>query len=243
MSQTFNTIVQELHHPNTNTRSQAVFALDKLGDNEAILDELLKALATESDLNVREDITWVLVRRKDKAIQPLIAALQSETWQMRHNAAHVLGKIANPIATEALMQILHDENPIVVTKTAFALSQIGDTKAIPALVAILGHENREVQSMLLDVLEGFGEKAISALAQAIQSENWTIREQAADILGHIAHEESISLLKQALKDEIWQVRFAAINALSYHKAKEAIASLQNDPNERVRSLVKSLSAR
>jgi HEAT repeat protein len=243
MNQLFFEIIEDLYHPDTNIRSRAVFALDKLGDEQSVLNELLAALATETDVLVREDITWTLVRRKDKAIQSLIDYLQHENWQARHNAAHVLGKIANPIATEALMQILHDENPIVVTKTAFALSQIGDTKAIPALVAILGHENREVQSMLLDVLEGFGEESLGALAQAIQSENWTIREQAADILGHIAHEESISLLKQALKDEIWQVRFAAINALSYHKAKEAIASLQNDPNERVRSLAKSLSAR
>jgi HEAT repeat protein len=243
MSQTFDSIIQELHDPNTNTRSQAVFALDKLGDNEAILDELLKALATESDLNVREDITWALVRRKDKAIQPLIRDLTHENWHVRHNAVHVLGKIANPLATDALMKLLGDENPIVVSKTALALSQIADSKAIPALVAILSHEKPEIQSMLRDVLEGFGEKAISALAQAIQSDNWQVREQAAEVLGQIEHEESIALLSQALSDEAWQVRFAAIMGLSYQGEKAAIHALQNDPNEQVRRLVTGLIKR
>jgi HEAT repeat protein len=242
VSKPFSTILQDLHHPDISTRSRAVFALDKLGDEQFVLDELLTALATEKDLLVREDITWALVRRKETAIQPLIVALQSENWQLRHNAAHVLGKIASPIATDALIAVLPDENAIVVTKAAFALSQIGDTKSIPALVALLGHENREIQTMLLTVLEGFGEAALRALAQAIQAENWKVREEAADVLGHIPSEESLTLLTQALQDEVWQVRFAAVTALSYHGAKEAIAPLQNDPNEQVRKLARQLMA-
>jgi HEAT repeat protein len=243
MSQTFNTIIQDLHHLDSNTRSQAVFALDKLGDEQIVLDELVAALATETEVMVREDITWALVRRKDQAIQPLIAALQSENWQVRHNAAHVLGKMASPVATDALIGLLQDENTVVVSKTAFALSQIGDVKAIPALVALLGHEKPEVQTTLRDVLETFGVQAITALGQALQSENANLREQATEVLGQIEHEESISLLKQALNDEIWQVRFAAVTALSYQGAKEAIASLKDDPQEQVRKLVKQLLPR
>jgi HEAT repeat protein len=243
MSQSVSTILQELHHPDYNTRSRAVFDLDKLGDEQTVLDELLAALATEEDLNVREDITWVLVRRKDKAIQPLITALQSETWQLRHNAAHVLGKIASPLASDALIHLLGDENPVVVSKTALALSQIGDKKAIPALVALLAHEKLEVQTTLRDVLESFGLQAITALGQALQSENWKLREQAAEVLGQIEDEESRVLLIHTLKDDHWQVRFAALMGLSYYGEKDAIASLQNDPNEQVSRLAKNLSSR
>jgi HEAT repeat protein len=243
MSQSFSSIVQDLQHPDINTRSRAVFALDSLGDDQAILDELLAALATEKDLLVREDITWALVRRKKQAIQALIECLKSDNPQLRHNAAHTLGKIANPIATDSLIELLQDNQPFVVAKTVLALGQIADKKAIPALVALLGHENQAVQTMLMDVLEGFGEKAIPALALAMQAENWQRREQAADVLGHIHSEESMQSLIKGLKDDVWQVRFAVVTALSYHGAKDAIQTLANDPHERVRVLVASILAK
>jgi HEAT repeat protein len=243
MTQSFSSIIQDLQHPDINTRSRAVFDLDALGDDKAILDELLSALANEKDLLVREDITWALVRRKKQSIQPLIDCLNSENAQLRHNAAHTLGKIASPLATDALIALLRDKEAFVVSKTALALRQIGDERAIPALVEVLGHENREVQTMLLEVLESFGEKAIPTLAQALETEDWQKREQAADVLGHIHSEESLQLLSNALKDTVWQVRFAAVTALAYHGAKSVIQSLANDPHERVRSLVASILAR
>lgn len=243
MSNNLNSILQELYAPDSNKRSSAVFALDKLGDSQAVLDELLTALATEDDLMVREDITWALVRRKEQAIAPLIKDLQHERWQVRHNAAHVLGKIASPLAVPALCKCLNDESAVVVAKACLALSQIGDESAIPALVGILGHEKLEVQSTLLDVLEGFGETAIPALADALQSEDAAVREQVVDVLGHIDGKESLALLESAIKDPVWQVRFATLPALNNHRAKALIAAMVNDPDERVRKVAQSLIAK
>src|SRR5688572_12974237 len=98
MNQTFSSIMQDLQNPDISTRSRAIFALDALGDDAAVLDELLIALADEKDLLVREDITWALVKRKAQAIRPLMECLKSENPQLRHNAAHTLGKIASPVA-------------------------------------------------------------------------------------------------------------------------------------------------
>ena len=247
MSKTLSSIVQELQHPDISTRSRAVFALDSLGDEAAVLDELLAALATEKDLRVREDITWALVRRKNQAIQPLIACLKSDNAQLRHNAAHTLGKIASALAVPALIDLLrNEEQAFVISKTALALGQIGDESAIPALVALLGHENAEVQTMLLDVLEGFGTAGLNDLEQAMKSSNSQTRQQAAAVLGQISDERSIQLLTQALHDEDWNVRFSIISALTYHRRQagrsidKALYPLRNDPSEQVRTFVSKL---
>ena len=159
---------------------------------------------------------------------------------MRHHAAHVLGKIADARAVDALMYALQDTDTAVVSKAAFGLGQIGDARAIPALVAIVGHENRDVQTMLITVLERFGMVSVQPLMAIMTNERWQVREQAADILGQIGDQQALPVLIEALKDEMWQVRFAAVTALGHMGGAQAKAALQNmsaDPEQRVQTLV------
>ncbi len=233
------TLIQQLQHPDRNVRSQAALALGKQADVNT-LDDLLHALGTEPEIMVREDITWAVVRIGADAVSPLMHLLKDANPVVRHNAAHTLGKIADPRAVDALIETLADSEVNVVQKAAFALSQIGDAKAIPALIDLLSSDHREVQATLDTVLEQFGAPAVQALIQALEHERWQVREHAADALGFIAASEALAPLIHALRDEHWQVRFSAVAALGYlggTEARDAIQSLHNDPEEWVRGLV------
>ncbi|MGD2091611.1 MAG: HEAT repeat domain-containing protein [Candidatus Aminicenantes bacterium] len=57
------------------------------------------------------------------------------------------------------------------------------------------------------------EKAVESIILALQDENSSVREAAAEALGAIKSERSVDLLIQALKDKIWYVRQKAAYAL------------------------------
>lgn len=242
MTQTLQTLIESLHHLDRSAQSEAALALGKLGDLDAV-DALIQALCTDTDLLVREDITWALVRLREGSFAPVLALLKDSSAAVRHNAAHVLGKMADPRAVDGLINALGDTDDAVVLKAAFALSQIRDESAIPALVRILGHKNTEVQSMLTQVLEGFSPASIEPLVEALNDARWQVREHAADALGAIGAKETIPALTALLRDENWEVRFAAVTALGNiggAKAKLALCQMPQDTNVRVQTLAEKL---
>jgi HEAT repeat protein len=245
MTESLQTLIEELHNPDSNIRSRAALSIGERADTDA-LPALIGRVGTEADLNVREDITWSLVRIGDAALLPLIDLLRDASAAVRHHAAHTLGKIGDARAVDALIGVLQDNDEAVVLKTIFVLGQIGDARAIPALVQLLESEQQDVQATLVSALEGFGAVAIPALAGALIHERWQVREQAASILGLIGGGEAVPALLPALQDEEWQVRFAAVMALSAvggSVARTAVQPLENDAHERVRQLVTKLLPR
>ncbi len=245
MTENFQTLVDELHHPDKNVRSKAAVSIGKL-DDTASVNILLNALVTEPDMYVREDITWALVRVKEAALQPLIQLLDDANPSTRHLATHVLGKIGGQEVVDSLIHTLYDTEPMVISKAAFGLAQVGDERAIPTLVSLVGHENRDVQTMLMDVLERFDKSSVQPLIGLMANDRWQVREHAADILGAIGDKAAIPVLVEALKDEIWQVRFAAVTALGHMggvQAKVALQAMPEDADQRVRALTSKLVKR
>lgn len=220
-------MIEQLHHPDKNVRSQAALHLSK---DPTAIHTLLERLCIEPDLNVREDITWSLVRMGEVAVQPLIELLNDAMPAVRHHVAHTLGKLGDRRAVEPLIHALQDSDEAVRLKSAFALGQIGDETAIPALVSLL--DDSKLQSTLADVLENFGESAVASLVLAFDSADWQVREQAADILGSIGSQKAVPALINALQDDFWEVRFAALMALGAiggNEAKIALQNRQDDP--------------
>jgi HEAT repeat protein len=245
MNTTLQALQEQLHHPESNMRSQAVLALSRLDDTDA-LDMLIQALRAEIDLHIREDITWALVSQGTAATQPLIHLLRDEDPVVRHQAAHSLGKVGDKNAVDALIGVLQDDDNAVRLKAVFALGQIGDDRAIPALVGLLDHDHEELQSTLAGVLEGFGAAAVPLLSSALQHEHWQVRERAANVLGLIGEPATLSALAEALHDDYWQVRFAVVTALGSLGsvgAQSALQQIENDPDHQVRTLASYLVKR
>jgi HEAT repeat protein len=243
MSGITNSLLEQLQHPDPKQRSKAVLALNDL-DERSKLPVLIEALRSEPDLFVREDITYAITRMGSAALPSLIDQLTDSDAQIRHNAVHTLGKIAHQDAVDALVQTLTDAETFVVCKVVLALSQIGDDRALPALIGLLGHPDLEVQNALMNALEQFDAVSLPLLIEALKSDQYQVREHAADILGALGHQEAVPALIVVLGDDHWQVRFAAAMALGHiggRTALEALSPLKHDPNPRVRELASALS--
>lgn len=233
-------IMQQIKHPNLSERSKAILALaDSDYRASDVLDVLLQALRDETDILVREDISFALMSMGDYAIDALVDLLQDPNANVRHHAAHTLGKIGNPVVIDDLVGVLHDSSDTVVHKTVYALGQIADARAIGGLVKILGHPNADVQNNLVEALTYFGAESIPHLIQRIEHENYAVREQVVDILGQIQDESVLPLLKEALFDSDWQVRLSAVNAIGNFGAKIAQPILKSKPADQS-SIVQSL---
>ena len=238
-------LIQQIKHPNISERSKAIFALQA---NDAyssadVLGVLLQALRDETDILVREDISFALMRLGDVAIDPLVDLLQDADPNVRHHAAHTLGKIGNPLVIDDLVGVLQDSSATVVHKTVYALGQIGDARAVGGLVSILGHPNADVQTNLVKTLTDFGAEAIPHLTPRYQHHDWAVREQVVDILGQIRDQSVIPLLKQALDDVDWRVRLSAVNAIGNYGAEIAQPILKaklNDQSSVVQQLIDRL---
>lgn len=244
---TLQTLIQHLTHPDRSQRGQAALSLGALRDERA-LDALLAALAVESDLLVREDITWALVRQGEAALAPLMALLTHERADLRHHAAHVLGKIGDRRAAPALMAaVAADPAPTVIQKAAFTLSQMKAAEAIPALIARLGHPDSEIQTALTKALESFGVQAVPALTDAARHPEAAVRAHAVEVLGEIGGRITVPVLLPALTDESEAVRLAAVNGLSaqtkHPAVSAALSTLADDPSPDVRALVKRVARR
>ena len=237
------TLAAQLQAPDKNQRVAAALTLGK-SEDLAALPLLLAALSAELDDNVRETLTWAIVRFGDNAIQPLAQMLTDSDAAIRHQATHVLGKIGSQNTVPHLIMALGDVDSTVQMKAAFSLGQTNDHRAIPALVQILGHHNDTLQLMINTALERFGSAAIELLAQALQHPRWQARKQAAEVLDLIGDPKAINALAQALNDENNEVRFAAISAL-YNiggaRTFGIMRSALNDAEIRVKTIARRVS--
>lgn len=58
----------------------------------------------------------------------------------RHLAAEGLGRLKHPSGVGPLMNVLDDEDNVLRARAIWALSEIGDARAIPALIPLLGEQ-------------------------------------------------------------------------------------------------------
>jgi HEAT repeat protein len=102
---------------------------------QAALDALRSAWTRDRDDDVRETAVWGLGTNGEPADAELIGArLASETSrEVRATSAWALGSLAAPNAPRALIALLDDPDSRTRLQAAWALSQIGDSSALPAI--------------------------------------------------------------------------------------------------------------
>lgn len=143
-----------------------------------------------------------------RAIKLLIAALGHPNGDMRLSAASALADIRDPKVVEGLRQALDDPRLGVRFMATHSLAQIGDVRALDALLQTIS-----------------------------TSDNWLLRQAAAEGLGKFHHPRAAEALIAALKDGTDAVRRAAASALAGMRSTEAIGALVealDDQNEAVR---------
>jgi len=146
-------------------RQAAAEALVKIGGLYT-MEQLIAALKDRNDY-VRESAAEILGKISNPALDPLMYALWEKNWEVRVEAAKALGKLRDSCAVNSLIAVLKYEDygapretaedfskitsplakpsitPIITQSTCLrievikALGQIGDKRAIPALVGEL----------------------------------------------------------------------------------------------------------
>lgn len=172
----FDLAVASLYHQNSWVRRQVIWALLKLRDYRAV-GQILKTL-NDNHLNVVSYAIYALGEiGNDKAVITLMDILLkkdfptcknvdsltfSEYWSdPRSEAAVALGKIKDKRAFKALMMVIEEKgNDSLIEKSAWALSELGDKRAIEPLKSAkkLTNSSGEIQKAI-DKLEKFKNQA------------------------------------------------------------------------------------
>ena len=132
---------------------------------------LVDRCAVEPDFNVREMLTWALVRHPADLTLPLVTAqLGSQIPQARSQALHTLSKIGDRRAWPALTPELLFDADDSVARTAWRAAVIlapGDARPglAATLVELLGRGDRDAKSSLSRALAGLAPESDALLRE------------------------------------------------------------------------------
>ncbi len=137
-----------LDDPRFTVRDRALDAFAERGDVAP-----LRGALSSSSTRLRRNAVWALSRiANDEARTAIVGALGDPSESVRQAAAHACGKLQEPRAVPALIEML-DGTPHLQRAAATALGRIGDEAAVPALLAQLADPvDRMLQHALIYAL-------------------------------------------------------------------------------------------
>jgi HEAT repeat protein len=148
------------------------------------LDTLLKQCAVEPDFQVREMLTWALIRLPAEVVVPrLIRELTRQEAQARSQALHTLSKFRDPSAWQAVAAMLDDEDQGVMRTAWYAsVALVPEDERnwlAEKLATRLGSGDDETQLSLSRAIVGLGHEAcVSVLGTAIRRGDDKVRVHA-----------------------------------------------------------------
>jgi HEAT repeat protein len=129
------------------------------------------------------------VRYKQKALEPLLLALDARDHIIREGAARALGQIGDTRAVTPLISALktHPDSTIID-----ALAQLGDPAALDLLIEILGKDHPLDRTSAARALKAFNHPAaVPPLLVALHDPDFRVREAAAETLVHFYHAKEL----------------------------------------------------
>lgn len=234
-----NEFIKESTNINPKVRKYVAQELVKFKTDPAF-QALSKMIADKSEV-VRSAVAESLGKTGDKrAVQILIPVLKNDPDPLvQQEAAASLGKLASPQAFEPLVQALEHTHPSVSSTAASALGELGDTRAVPALIAVMTNTERPAatREQAAGALGKLGDtRAVAPLITVLSDTNDRLRWYAAMALGKLGDAAAVKPLCQILTtDGTPNVREAAAMSLGILRNKEAMDSLSKavhdpDPN-------------
>ncbi|PZE86242.1 HEAT repeat domain-containing protein [Curtobacterium sp. MCBD17_032] len=179
------TLASYLTDPRPAVRLRAVMAAGTTPSVDE-LDTLVEQCAVEPDLQVREMLTWALVRLPAAVVVPrLLPELERPEAQARSQALHTLSKIRDGAVYPQVAERLSDLDP-GVARTAWRAAVLlapesGRPELAKTLAVQLGHGDEETRLALSRAIAGLGsEAAAPVLAVAAEHRNAAVREHAAE---------------------------------------------------------------
>jgi len=185
-----------------------------------VLIEKLKKAKSEEE---KAEICLALIKIGKPAVPELIRALEYE--KIRADIVHVLGLIQDPLAVDAIVDLLKDEDIEVQIWAAVALGMIGNSSATSGLVKALNDDTPQVRFFIVNALGEIGDRtATLPLVEKLSDITSMVRKETAKALGKIGDERALSELQRvAEEDRDVEVRFAAQDAIKAIESKNSEA--------------------
>lgn len=205
------------------TRTQAIIALIKIGDEQAV-EPLIRMLEVDDYMD-RTYAAEALGNIGDaRAVEPLIATLNDSIRGVRNEAAKALGMIGDKRALEPLIAKLKNGDQVGLGP-AQAVAQLGGDRARIALYAALRDGDRFLKDYAADGLADMGGDARDLLIVTLREEDRACRIAAAGALGRMGGVLAVEPLITVLGDEDPRVRLATVRALGNIGDERAISEL------------------
>jgi HEAT repeat protein len=208
-----------------------------------VLDPLILKLET-SERSFRDGIVWILAEIGPAGIPRLLASLEHGSPTVKTAVAEILGSIAEPAATEALIAALKDIDADVRNGAAWALVRIG-LPAAARLIPLLEDRSELARESAFWCLSGLGDAAVGPMMDALRDAGGMLRKNIMRVLIDIK-EPSVQPLIMLLGHEDAEMRMLAAEALGAIGDKRAVpaltARLGNDEREVRIRCVEALAA-
>jgi HEAT repeat protein len=180
--------------------------------------ELEALVCTDADARVRSAALSALVRsvpQRAAVATWRIAALDSDR-SVRRRAAELAPALGSAASAQAVLALLHDDEPLVAEAAAFALGERAQPspRVIAALSRAAGsHDDPLVREAAVAAIGAIGEPSTLPVVLAACDDKPAVRRRAVLALAAFDGPEVEARLTTALTDRDWQVRQAAVDLL------------------------------
>jgi HEAT repeat protein len=224
-------VLLERQQAPTGLRSQAAFALGRIGEPVGDIVKSLSAALKDDKMEVRqqaaEALSWIGPPARP-AVPALIAALKDDESKVVRKACQALSFIGDGSAVPALLATFQGDRAEVVAEAGRALWRLGPKaeQVVPALLPMAqGPIDKSAHPRAL--LASFGPRAVLVLEKALRDEKAERREAAAEVLGRIGPpaRTAVPALIAALKDKSSTVALTAAMALAQIDATRAVPAV------------------
>ena len=151
---------------------------------ERTIDELIELLNDKDDFVV-EDAIGALELKGDEAVDPLISALSNRKKNIRLHAANLLGAIGDEKAIKPLILTLSDNNKLVRREASTALSRMGPAAVDPLIEVLDNPDWRVRGAAAWALGNLNDEKAIPALEKLLDDESGFVKQGAQSAIKSI----------------------------------------------------------
>lgn len=215
-------LMRGLDSEDPSARLRLALALDSEVERDIV--PLVEAALTETDLNAAGAMDWAVVRGGDAAVDLLAEALDSPAAARRHRAVEALTKIGSERAAAALASAFRHRDPLVRSRAALARGGLGETDAIPGLIALVvaGRDDVEAADVLAGLAErrGCAAEIVDAVAEALTSAGAPARLRLTGALADIRGAEADDLLRTLTHDPHHRVALTAGYLLQSRRSSE-----------------------
>ncbi len=169
-----------------------------------------RSLLTDADPEVRATALGALVRMGRATPADSATALRDPDPRTRRRAC----ELGTTLAGANFAKLLDDPDPAVVEAACFAVGEVGDVLAVPALVQIAStHTDALCRESAVAALGAIGAlEGLPAILAGLEDKP-QIRRRAVIALAAIESPQSDAALRRCLEDRDWQVRQAAEDLL------------------------------